>query len=480
MIRRPALSIFRSGCLALLFCSAPLPALATGCPNGLNGATGNAGDEFHNNTYNVMQYCNGASWVNEGTGGGFGTLTSGDVCSTDGTVINCTTPSFSVPYGGTGNTSFTAHGVLIGEGGSPIAVTSAGAANALLQANGSSSDPAWTSTITGLTFSGGTFSGTTTLPNTGVINGSGNIGVGTATPQSALHVYGGELQVGSSGAGCSSANAGAVRYSSGLMYYCTGSAWNRLASGSCSGSSSGGTDTSLASGLVAYWNFNEDTGTNLYDDTGNGNYGVWEGSTGSQWVTGKIGSALSFDGTNNYVSIALASFSVTSVSVSAWFKTTSNSEVIFETQNNSPLIYMLVGATTAGGTANKLNAYFRPTTGGAVQLANGATTVNDGNWHMGTVVKNTSTQNIYIYVDGNLDSTTADANTASITTSGGVTDIGSQEGLDFFSGTIDEVGVWNVALTSGQVTTLYNSGAGNTFNAFVCAPLVNSSGGFTN
>ena len=64
-----------------------------------------------------------------------------------------------------------------------------------------------------------------------VITGSGNVGIGTTAPQSKLHIQSGEVQVGSSGASCSAANAGAISYASGALSYCNGSAWTSAASG---------------------------------------------------------------------------------------------------------------------------------------------------------------------------------------------------------------------------------------------------------
>jgi hypothetical protein len=92
MIRRHALAICRSICLTLLLCGAPNPAFATGCTS----PTGNAGDQNYNTSINVMQFCNGTNWVNMGTVSGIGTLTAGDYCTTDGTLVNCTSSSTTV------------------------------------------------------------------------------------------------------------------------------------------------------------------------------------------------------------------------------------------------------------------------------------------------------------------------------------------------------------------------------------------------
>ena len=64
----------------------------------------------------------------------------------------------------------------------------------------------------------------------------GAVGIGTATPQSLLHIYNGEVQVGSSGASCAVANAGAIRFSGSTIYYCNGTSWVIDGSGAAAGS----------------------------------------------------------------------------------------------------------------------------------------------------------------------------------------------------------------------------------------------------
>ncbi|MCP4258760.1 MAG: hypothetical protein GY774_14850 [Planctomycetes bacterium] len=52
-------------------------------------------------------------------------------------------------------------------------------------------------------------------------------------------------------------------------------------------------------GLVGWWKFDEGSGNNAFDSSGNENYGLLLG--GPQWVAGKIDGALEFDGRNDYV-----------------------------------------------------------------------------------------------------------------------------------------------------------------------------------
>jgi hypothetical protein len=76
-------------------------------------------------------------------------------------------------------------------------------------------------------------------------------------------------------------------------------------------------------GLVGYWNFDEGAGTIAHDSSGNNNDGML--MNGPTWVDGKIGKALYFDGTDDYIRIedsaTISSPSVTNaITVMAWVK----------------------------------------------------------------------------------------------------------------------------------------------------------------
>lgn len=60
----------------------------------------------------------------------------------------------------------------------------------------------------------------------------------------------------------------------------------------------------LARGISGYWLFNEGCGSQVWDYSGNGNYGTLTNMDPSiDWVGGKYGHALNFDGINNYADI---------------------------------------------------------------------------------------------------------------------------------------------------------------------------------
>src|SRR3989344_1954783 len=77
-------------------------------------------------------------------------------------------------------------------------------------------------------------------------------------------------------------------------------------------------------GPVAYWKFDEGSGTTTYDGSGNNNTGqMITAASSPAWVSGKYGSALNFDGTNDYVSRAYDTdfdFGTGSFTLSSWFK----------------------------------------------------------------------------------------------------------------------------------------------------------------
>lgn len=226
-----------------------------------------------------------------------------------------------------------------------------------------------------------------------------------------------------------------------------------------------GTST-LPSGVQAYWKFTEGSGTAVADSAGS-NAGTYQGTTGSQWVSGKIGNGLSFNGSNNYVGTSYAGITGTAArSVSLWFKTTASTS----SYNLTPLIswgsdgygaaFSIATNDKYGGGTN-YNGITLDTYAGAITYS---ASIYDGTWHhlVAVVPSGATVGTVQFYLDGTLLTTVNHSDTTSraINTSTGTTVKIGAYGTNYFNGQIDEVAIWDHALTSGEVSSLYNSGSG--------------------
>ncbi|MFH8038560.1 MAG: DUF2341 domain-containing protein [Candidatus Aenigmatarchaeota archaeon] len=211
-------------------------------------------------------------------------------------------------------------------------------------------------------------------------------------------------------------------------------------------------------GLIASWHFNEGSGTIAFDSSGYNNNGNLV--NGPTWVNGKFGKALSFDGSNDYVSTANQFSNPQTFSIVVWFKTTSKSgrKIIgFEnaqtgTRSTSYDRHLYVG------TDGKL--YFG-VHDGSTRTISTTTTVTDGNWHF--AVATFSSNVMRLYLDGNFVNSSS---TGSAQNYNGWWRIGSYKcagwpncGDGYFPGIIDEVRIYNRALSASEIQALYQAKA---------------------
>jgi hypothetical protein len=104
-------------------------------------------------------------------------------------------------------------------------------------------------------------------------------------------------------------------------------------------------------------------------------------------------------------------------------------------------------------------------TSGAYDLVFSTATVNDGNWHH--VAITIDNDDYIFYVDGSsagsgtFSNATGDCSVATTTSNlqiGSRSRDGGQKDRNLYDGNIDELAIFNYKLTSGNVTTIYNSG----------------------
>lgn len=214
-------------------------------------------------------------------------------------------------------------------------------------------------------------------------------------------------------------------------------------------SNTAGATTSASTGtpgLVAAYDFNAGSGTTLSDVSGNGNTGTIVNATWS--ASGKYGGALSFNGTNAQVVIndAASLHLTTAVTLEAWVNPSSAptnwQDVIYKAIDN---YYLEAGSTNGDkpGAGVLLTSSAEPLAYGSAQLA-ASTWTHLAMTYDGTTLK--------MYVNGVLATSTAQ--TGTITTSTDALQIGGDTTYgQFFKGLIDEVRVYNVALTQTQIQT---------------------------
>ncbi len=202
-------------------------------------------------------------------------------------------------------------------------------------------------------------------------------------------------------------------------------------------------------GLVAAYNFNEGSGTLLTDLSGNANNGTISGAT---WTTsGKYGNALSFNGTNALVTVNNApSLQLTSaMTLEAWVypTTVSNTwrDVIYKGNDN----YYLEG-TSSNSSRPAAGAIL----GGVYGEVYGTAALTANTWAHLAVTYNGATMQLYV----NGVQVASHAQTGAIATSTNPLQIGGDSLYgQYFAGRIDEVRIYNRALSVAEVQSDMNT-----------------------
>jgi hypothetical protein len=221
---------------------------------------------------------------------------------------------------------------------------------------------------------------------------------------------------------------------------------------------------------LAWWKLDEGSGASTADSSGFGHTGTLAttGSTLPSWTTGKLGNALSFDGSTNFVDSTSFADNLSDFTVSAWFKTSAIpspiSGGIITAKMGAGGIYsgegwvIAMGNTISGVPSGGINTFIQ--TDGSNWLGQNTTgTYNDGNWHHVAMVVSGG-NSVTLYVDGSTAGTEANnGGTLGLYTNSADVMIANDIDGEFFNGDVDDVHVYNYALTASQVLNLYNSGA---------------------
>ncbi|HMF93839.1 MAG TPA: LamG-like jellyroll fold domain-containing protein [Vicinamibacterales bacterium] len=221
-----------------------------------------------------------------------------------------------------------------------------------------------------------------------------------------------------------------------------------------------------AAGPVLTMSFNEPSGNTANDSSGNGNNGTIAGATR---VSGQVGfgGALSFDGVSSIVNIPhSASLALSSgMTLEAWVNPSADAgsgpnggwrTVIMKERGTTGLAYALYG-NDGDSNPSRPAGYIRNANTDKEAAAGPAVPV--GVWtHLAVTYDGTS---IRLYVNGVLRSTTGSAgggiaaSTAPLRIGGNT--VFSIPGTEYFAGLIDEVRIYNRALSAAEITADMNT-----------------------
>ena len=214
-----------------------------------------------------------------------------------------------------------------------------------------------------------------------------------------------------------------------------------------------------STGLVAAYSFDEGTGTTVTDLSGNGNTGT---VVGAAWATGKYGKALSFNGVSSYVDIGkAASLQLTgSMTWSAWVNASANPPgdgIIIAKSDNTSGWQLKTSPDTGPHTFGSA-----VTASGGSRIQRYSTTVRSLNvWYHVAGVYNAGTKTLDVYVNGVLDDgVLAGSVPGSQVNSSVHATIGRRTGGLYFNGIIDEVRIYNRALTQSEIQADMNTALG--------------------
>jgi hypothetical protein len=210
-------------------------------------------------------------------------------------------------------------------------------------------------------------------------------------------------------------------------------------------SSSGG-----SSGLVAAYSFNEGKGTSVSDSSGNNLTGTISGAT---WTTsGVYGGALSFNGSNSYVDLGNpAALRLTgSMTLEAWIKAAANpsddGQIVAKSNGQG---WQLKTSPDTG--AETFGTEVSSTSGTNTQRY--SKTVRSLNtWYHIAGVYDAASKTLNTYVNGVLDSGTLNGTVpGSQLDSSANVNIGRRTNGFYFNGIIDEVRIYNRALSQAEI-----------------------------
>ncbi len=216
-----------------------------------------------------------------------------------------------------------------------------------------------------------------------------------------------------------------------------------------------------SAGLVAHWKLDEASGTTALNSAGAAN-GTLVNMDDSDWVFGKLGRALDFDGADDVVTSGLTGPNV--VTVSAWINPRGWGESqmgrIAQSQTTFWIFYLF--GNPGGVNPNSL-AFWSGWGTREGSWSSPSASIELNQWqHVAVTYDGTAVNNDpKMYINSALQGLTEYANPEGAREAAGSVYLGNNSlGTRTFDGKIDDVRIYNRVLAYNEIVQLYNNGMG--------------------
>ena len=222
--------------------------------------------------------------------------------------------------------------------------------------------------------------------------------------------------------------------------------------------------------LVVWYKMDETAGSTISDSSGNDRHATAYAMADDDWITGKNGNALNFDGTDDYAKDDGSSKAICNAmnrsgpadsqgpwSISFWLKKENNTAAGIFTFSNTKTstVPWMYGRTLDAGSGN-MKLEFYPTT--APFYLRSDAWAPDSNWHH--IVLTFSGSVFKLYRNASLN-TTATETMAFTNANGQQLFLGSAYGGWGAAKVLDDFRLYDIELDSDEVSAIYGSGDGD-------------------
>jgi len=217
---------------------------------------------------------------------------------------------------------------------------------------------------------------------------------------------------------------------------------------------------SLMLNLVSEWKFDENTGTTIADSWNGENTGTLTGATHlPTWKTGNnciSGSCIQFDGIDDYIAIGNSNNLkfTKGYTAEAWVNLSSLSgERSIITKPASYTFEVSGGMLIMAFTTNE--AWHFTQSGNSILSTN--------TWYHVVGTYDSSINAVKFYINGDLNKTDTTSSTGAIVTNNNTVQLGYYNGTfpDIFNGTMDQIRVYNAAISNSKIKEQYYTGLNN-------------------